>query len=225
MGRRPSHMLAWLLLSAMLVATGAIGAVAMSDFSGALTSNSQSPGLTPEGQWLTQGFDTIGWDVSRNANGTWHYVYTLCVPVLDMSHFIVQLPTNFTAADILNPIGTFTSFSVGTFTPGAAFPFLPGSIYGADFLTTTGTSTQIAFDANIEPDFGNFYAQGSDDIVNAVFNNGFLIPNTHHDPTCGSIDNKILVPDTTPPISDASTIVLVCFGALQLLAVRKKIFR
>ncbi len=72
----------------------------------------------------------------------------------------------------MNPAGTFTSFSVGTFTPGVTFPFLPGSIYGVDFLTLPGSTTQIAFDANIEPDFGNFYAQGSNGVVSAVLQRG-----------------------------------------------------
>ncbi len=48
------------------------------------------PGSFPQGLWGSQGFDTLGWDVSQNANGSWHYVYVLGVPVLDANHFIVH---------------------------------------------------------------------------------------------------------------------------------------
>lgn len=193
---------------------------AAQEFSGALTSSTSPPGLNAQQLWRSLGFDTIGWDVSQNSNGSWHYVYGLSVPALTGTSFIVQLPTQFTSADILNATGTFTSFSVGTFSPGAQFPFLPAAIHGVDFAITEGTDTQVAFDANIQPDFGNFYAQGGNE---AVSNAGFLIPNVHHSPANGSVSQKVLVPDTTPePVADASTLVLASIGAAPAFVVIRK---
>lgn len=224
MVRRLLKLPAWPVLCVVLLYMVSSVALAGVEYSGALTSFSTPAGLQTSGAWRTQGFDVIGWNVTQNANGTWHYVYGRTTSVLDTVHFIIQLPNGATAADLLNPTGAFSSFTVGTFTPSATLPFLPASIYGADFRILPGADSRVAFDANIEPNFGNFYAQGSE--LESAFNDGFLIPNTHHDPACGSIDHKILVPDTTAkPVPDASTIVLVCFGSLQLLAVRKKLFR
>lgn len=220
---RQLHLPAWLVFCAVLVGLTCASVFATVDFSGALTTARVSPGLQAFGAWKTQGSDTIGWDVSQNEDGSWHYVYGLSVPRLDIQHFIVELPTGTTAADIKNAAGTFSSFSVGQITPGASFPFLPATMFGADFLTVQGGDTQIAFDANIKPSFGNFYAQGNE---NAVHNSGFLIPNAHQAPVNGSVNRKLLVPDAAQePIPDASTIVLACFGMLQLLAVRQRIFR
>jgi hypothetical protein len=225
MRRQLSHLPAWLVFSVVLIGLTCAGAFATVEFSGALTDLSNPPGLDPFGAWASQGFDIVGWDVSQNPDGSWRYVYGLTVPTLDAQHFIVELPSGATVADIKNATGTFTSFSVGQFAPGPTFPFLPGNIFGADFLVNQNSSTLVAFDANIAPSFGNFYAQGNQDIGNAVFNDGFLIPDAGQSPVNGSVNHKLLVPNPTQPIPDASTVVLACFGILQLLAVKERIFR
>lgn len=217
MGRRLVTSLTWPVLCVLWVCMVSSIALAGVEYSGALTSFSSPAGLKTSGQWRTQGFDVIGWDVSQNENGTWHYVYGRNTSVLDTVHFIIELPTSFTAADVLNPVGSFSSFSVGTFVTSPTMPFLPGPIHGVDFLILPGVDSRVSFDANIEPDFGNFYAQGGD--AETSFNDGYLIPNTHHDPACGSIDHKILVPDTTAaPVPDASTLALSLAGIVPALA-------
>lgn len=221
---RLRNSIAWPVFYLLWVCLLATTTSASVEYSGALTSFSSPAGIQTTGLWNTEGFDVIGWNVTQNENGSWHYVYGRATSVLNTTHFIIQLPVGFAKADLLNPTGAFSSFDVGTFAPSAVLPFLPSSIYGADFLILPGMDSRVAFDANIKPNFGNYYAQGSPS--ESSFNTGFLIPNAPHDPTCGSIDHKILVPDTTAlPIPDASTIVLLCFGALQLLAVKNKLLR
>lgn len=220
MARGISYLIALVVFAAALTVMAG-SALAAVEYSGALTSCSESPGLVTTGVWGPAKCDLIGWNVSQNANGSWHYAYGLSVPVLSATDFIVQLPTGFGAADILNPTGSFTGFNVGTFSPGLQFPYLPASMYGVDFALTPGSSTLIAFDANIQPDFGNFYAQGTGDA--SVVNSGFSIPNTHHDPANGSIDNKVLVPDpTATPIPDASTLLLAFAGILTATGIVRK---
>ena len=211
MGRRSVQSALLLLVCAVLTGMVSSSAPAV-EFSGALANTNTPPGLIATGLWAAPQPDLIGWDVSQNMDGTWHYAYGLSVPVQSATNFIVELPTTFTAADILNPIGSFSSFTVGTFTPGAQFPFLPGSIYGANFILLPGTNTQVAFDAAMAPGWGNFYGQGVDA---SVLNAGFNLPNPTVDPKCGSVDHKILVPSpNASPIPEASTLLLAAVGML-----------
>jgi hypothetical protein len=213
------------VLCAALVAVAVGVSQAGVAYSGSLTTFTEPGGLDAVGSWRSfVGPAILGWNASLLDNGLWRYVYGFGAPVTDGTQFIVELPGSFTAADLENVEGSYSGYFVGTLSPGPDYPSLPGSIYGVNFTLVEAKSTVIAFDAPIEPDFGNFYAQGAN--LEAAYNDGFLIPNTHHEPQNGTIDSKILVPDTTAaPIPDASTIVLACFGALQLLAIRNKVFR
>ncbi len=222
MGRRIRQLLATLVFAFLIIASMGSVALASITYSGTLTTSGEVPGLTTVGQWTTTDIVVLGWNVSQNSDGLWHYVYSFNVQVPNNSPSVIELPTTATSADLLNAYGSFSSYSVGLFEPGPSCPNLPGPIYGVCFLVTDELTPQVSFDSYLAPGFGNYYGQEPAG-TKAAYNEGFLIPSTHHDPVSGTINNKVLVPDPDP-IPDASTIVLACFGALQLLAIKQKVF-
>jgi len=203
---------------ALLYISGASSS-SLPSYTGTLGTDNTPPGLQGSGLWMTSGVSQIVWSIGERS---WNYDYSFAVPDSNISHLIIECALDMEFSELSNVTGDFTSFSLGTLTPPEPNnPNLPGTIHGIYFADVGTTAGGFHFHSTRAPVWGNFYAV--DGSVNTAWNTGFLLPNPTDPPFDGSLSYKILVPDSVVP--DASTIVLACFGALQLLAVRKKIFR
>lgn len=213
--------------AALLVLSATV--VAQPSYSGSLSSSSSPAGILGTGAWITPGVTNLSWTVSQELSGLWDYNYTFTVPT-NISHLLLETSSTFGASNLMNPTGNFTSTKIGTFSPsdpGNANPNLPGTLYGIKFDGFTTTTGTISFQSDRDPIWGNFYSKNGQagGIDNTAWNAGFLNPRPTDPPANGTVDNHVLVPDTGQPVPDASTIVLACFGTLQLLVVRRRILR
>jgi hypothetical protein len=203
---------------------------ALPSYAGSLASDTSPAGIVGTGYWITTGPSQIQWSVAQVADGSWNYDYNFAVPDGNINHLILECSLDMQLSDLSNVNGDFTGFAIGTFTPPSpSDPNLPGTIHGIDFTGVNTTAGGFHFHSTRAPVWGNFYSVDGQThnpgINNTAWNTGFLLPAPPNPPSNGSVSGKLLVPDSTAAIPDASTIVLACFGALQLLAVRKKIFR
>jgi hypothetical protein len=218
------------------VALAASSGVVAQPFSGDLYSDSIPPGILGTGVWIDPGVSHLHWDVAQEASGIWDYDYTFTVPSGEISHLILETSTNLTGADIFDVTGTFSGTEINTFTPDGSNsnPNMPGPIYGIKFDNVNTTEGTFSFRSFREPVWGDFYAKdgtaGDDvddeDVFNTAWNAGFLDADPTEPASSGSIDHHLLVPDSAPPVPDASTFMLACVGALPVLAAaRRRIFR
>lgn len=215
-------------LGAGLILLAAAGgpALAVTTFVGSISTADGCLVGTPNSVWGT-GPSSLSWAISQNLDGTWHYVYDLVVPSGDVSHAIIETSNPFTNAfpDFYNAVGNFTSTSVGTFGPGTDNPNIPGSIFGIKFDGTTGTTVMLTFDSDRTPVWGDFYAKngtaGNDQgVFNAVWNSSFTQPDPLDAATNGSINCKILRPDS--PVPEPSALALVPMGLVPFIKLRRK---
>ena len=108
---------------------------------------------------------------------------------------------------------------------------MPRDLFGIRFNDVNTTSASFHFHSDRAPIWGDCYATGfalsPPGAFNVAINTGFTPTDVDppDPPRDGSVYQHILIPGHGGVVPDASTIVLACFGALQLLAVRKKIFR
>lgn len=217
-------------LGALITVLLAGAALALPNFDGNLASDTLPAGIVGTGYWITTGPSQIEWAVAQLADGTWNYDYNFAVPDGNINHFILECSLNMQLSDLSNVNGDFTSFTIGTFTPpSASNPNLPGTIHGINFAGVGTTAGGFHFHSTRAPVWGNFYSVDGQThnpgIDNTAWNTGFLLPTPPNPPANGSVSGKLLVPDSQTAVPDASTIILACFGALQLLAVRRKVFR
>lgn len=145
---------------------------------------------------------TISWTVTRKAD-SWHYDYTLQVPVADPSRIIVEASEpapgepSFTKDDIYNPSDPFDSIIVdwqeysGNNQP---HPGMPASVYGIRFEAGNwGLTARIQFDSPRAPVWGDFYAKDGSP-GGAVWNLGFTDADPLAPAASGSINHHILRP-------------------------------
>ncbi len=178
------------------------------------------------GTWVTTG--TTGaftWDVVQDTAGFYDYNYRLVVPdeAAAVDTFILETSDALTAGDIF---GATANPVVGDFAM-ADYPNLPRDCHGIAWFDVGGHRTSFRFKSYIAPIWGDFYIESVEKVPSTASNVGFTNPSTDptDPPSDGSISYHILTVGPTSPIPDASTILLACFGALQLLAIRKKVFR
>lgn len=220
-----------LCVSLLLIALCAVQpAAALPDFDGELSTVDVPPGVVGTGFWVNTPHTDIRWTVTQLADNSWNYVYTLTVPDGSISHLIIACSPDLQVGELTNLMGDFSGVSIDTFTPGPSNPTLPGALHGIKFDNVNTTAAVFHFQTFRSPVWGNFYAidgqAHNPGTFNSAWNAGFTDPTPTDPPDSGSIDHHILVPDTrSSPVPDASTIVLFCFGALQIMAVRKKILR
>jgi hypothetical protein len=192
---RPSLLVAVALLAATFFALPSEAVV----YSGALSS--VDGGILGTGNWIVIGPATLDWDVTQNADGTWHYAYTFTHPPGATSHFIIETSDDFTGSDISDPSGDIEDMEIGVHhAGGGANPNMPENIYGIKF-GAQGESTHIEFDSTRIPMWGDFYSKDGTAGgygMNSAWNAGFTSPDWDPDlpPQHGSIEHHILVPDT-----------------------------
>lgn len=191
---------------------------------------STSLGILGTGNWIITGPTRISWDVHYdNAASNWFYSYDFMHPLGATSHLILEASTTFTSSDLLCAAGDFGGTSIGWFGPGGSNPNMPGSMYGIKFDDASGLFTHIEFRTLRAPVWGDFYAR--DGVAggygwNTAWNAGFTDPDTDPiaPPMDGSIDNHLLVPDTTetPAIPEPSTLLLLGSALLGVAAYARR---
>ena len=187
---------------------------------------STTGGIEGTGNWIT---DPAGmsfeWEVTQNADNSWHYSYVFTHPEGETSHFILEVSDTFTANEIFNLAGDVGNVEIGLFDTGGN-PNIPGSIYGIKFEDATGLVTAFSFDSFRVPVWQDFYSKdgvagGTD--FNAAWNTGFLADDPTALATNGSIDFHVLAPDsTTDPIPEPTTLMLLGSGLLGSVAIFRR---
>ncbi len=199
-------------------------------------------GLMGTGSWGTGPTD-LSWVVTDLGGGLWSYDYTMTMPSKSVSHFIIETSPTFTLDNIIgigSNVAIDPNWEVKTYDPndpGNSNPNLPGSIYGAKFNIADGVedSTLVMFSltSDRDPIWGDFYAkdgtenQGTVNVT--VGNTGFLLADPLSGPVNGSIENHLLVPDTTNggpggPIPEPMTMATFAMALAGVgAAVRKRL--
>jgi hypothetical protein len=220
-----------LCMTALNVQAGLVGSL----------STPGSEGLVSGGKtWSTakEGL-TVFWDVSQNADNTWHYQYSFANGAgntlkSQVSHFIISVSQTLTAADVFNFTGDFAAREINTFGPGPSNPNFPAgqTMFGMK-IDLRCKQTTVAFDSVRAPMWGDFYAKGGGNPKNYAYNTSFGVQTANlYDmvgpPTdaAGNTLSKILVPDThtsPAPIPEPATLVLLSLGACGLVLRKRKV--
>lgn len=217
----------------MLVLVLALGLVASASMAQVTYTGSLSwlndPGscLTANGVWANTS-TSISWVISQAVmGGPWMYEYTLNVGTRgDISHIILELSDGLTEEDLFDVDWTGGT-EINTFTaagPGNSNPGLPAPIYGIKFDNANELTETFSFKSFIAPTWGDFYAKdgqaGGED--NYVFNSTIAEADPLDPPSDGSINCKILRPDTTPGtvIPEFNSLALAMMGVLPMVGYR-----
>jgi hypothetical protein len=194
-------------------------------------SSSTGGGVVATENWSNGGF-TIAWTITQEAPigglQVYDYTYDIYATTKTLSHVILQVSDNFTAADIFDVSSsssgpasgdpkTYTNTSQGGSNPNLPTP--PG-IFGLKFSPTTADSTSpfhyvVNFDSYRAPVEGNFYAKdgvsGPDLLDVTAWNTGLD----------GTGTDYIMVPDTFNVIPIPPAVLLMGSGLLGLMGWRR----
>ncbi len=188
-------------------------------FSGSLSSASGQIGGV--GDWINPGPISIAWEVT-DLGTHYHYKYTLTVPRIDFSHFIVEVSPLATMGDFSNLAGPFQGTpGIGDYDQTNGNPNIPAQVHGLKFDNTSGTNVVFQFDSVRVPVWGDFYAKGGGTPTNQAWNAGFTLPDPTVPAAGGTVDNHILVPDSKV-VPEPATMAVLLTGLITLVPRRRR---
>jgi len=188
-------------------------------YNGSLTS--ADGGLVGTGGWVyTPGkYVTFTWDVTENADLSWHYHYEFNSTGLqgDVGHILLETGVGLTAGTILNAARAIMADDPRFYRAANGNPSLPEALFGVKFQPFGGPVGIMDFDSPAAPTWGDFYAKGGAKSGH-LWNAGFTSPDV--DPLAavqnGSIDYHVLVPTWDDPTTPRVVQAIPAPGALLL---------
>ena len=197
-----------LILSLLAIAVIAMNVPALAvTFTGSL---STPDGITATAPW-SDGF-SIEWTITQNADLSWKYQYSFGYDFKEISHFIVAVSPDVTADDFwdINHSGGALAVYSGD---DPSNPGMPSALKGLKIdVTNDNESRYFEFISSRAPVWGDFYVKDGKYDGNEVYayNSTFGTDDPLDDPANGSINYKILRPDThTDMIPEPATLILM----------------
>jgi hypothetical protein len=190
-------------------------AMALMTFTGSL---STPAGIFATEPWMSDGM-IINWEINQNADMSWDYRYWFRnyaggIPTKAISHMVIAISPDATSRDFWDANGPL---EIRTWSgDDSGNPGMPGSLYG---MKIDISDDEYYFTSTKAPVWGDFYIKDGNFDQNPVYayNTSFGDPDPLDPPANGSIENKILRPDSVSiPIPEPSTLLL--FGSALAFA-------
>ncbi|HVP79222.1 MAG TPA: hypothetical protein VMV04_15150 [Thermodesulfobacteriota bacterium] len=159
----------------------------------------------------------LSWNVFQLSNGNYEYDYTFVLlnDAKNISHVILQVSSNFSAADMLS--GTTPGGILGTWDgQGQSNPGIPAPLYGIKWnMSGNVTSFVWSIVTDRAPMMGNFYAKDGNASGGTYAYSG----------TLGLFGNNVVVPDSVVvPIPGAAWLLSSGLASMIGIRGRKKFF-